>query len=414
MDRQLNCNFLDADGRRVPAGTKVFTDFQIDNHENGPRFGGRVEEDGRLIFRFTEDAPTGGANVEVMIAGGQVWRGRQTAPGFDHPAYEGDTIRLVREVGLDNPFDGVSSIGELSIDGKFFLESGVPFTAIGISQFNLYNRYLMGDVPTVYAVLTELRALRFNFARVWTLMQLSQFGIGDLLDPQYPRMPGFVSLCAAYGIHVEFTAYTGINDPEHWRRLCEASSLCRPRPLVSGINEYDVNGWKVDAQGRRFDLAWITPPADPALIWSKGSNGGGAETILPVGRYGEYHTNLQSEWWRKVGHNAMEQADTYGVPILTNENERYSDNESSPTRAYDAAKASALLNVGCDFHCREGKLSIPLAESRVAAAEWARGMHDMPLKYQRGRYNRVDDPAFLRVYQRILSDGDTGTAEIRR
>lgn len=414
MDRQLNCNFIDADGKPVKAGTNVYTDFQIDNHENGPRFGGRVEEDGRLIFRFTQDAPTGGANVEVMIAGGQVWRGRQIAPGFDQPMYEGFTIRLVREAGLDNPFDGApSALPELAVDGKFFTAGGALFTAVEMSQFNLYNRYLAGELTTVRAVLSELRALKYNLVRVWTLMRLSQYGIGDLLDPQYPRIPAFVALCASYGIYVEFTAYTDLWDPLHWSRLTAAAASARPRPLVSAINEYDINGHKVDELGRRYDPAWITAPADPALIVSRGSNGSGSWTVTPVMRYGEYHTNLEFEWWRKVGHNGMEIADETGVPVITNENPRYMDNEQSLTRACDAAQASALLNAGSCFHCREGKLSVPLAESRPAAAEWSNGAHAVPLVYQRGRYNRIDDPAFLRTYQRILSNGDAFTARIR-
>ena len=156
--RQLNCNLFDSKGARVPAGTLVYTDFQIDNHERGPRYGGRVEEDGRLIFRFDDCAPAGqGANVVVMLQN-QAWRGRQISPAA--PFVEGETIQLEREAG-PNPF-----LPRLVGNGQFFsTEDGQPFTVIECSDFQLFQRFLHGE--DLEPVLRDRQDIGFNTLRVF-------------------------------------------------------------------------------------------------------------------------------------------------------------------------------------------------------------------------------------------------------
>ena len=52
----------------------------IDTDVNGPNYGGRVEEDGRLIFRFPDCAPEGQGGSVRVHAKGTEWAGRFVTP----------------------------------------------------------------------------------------------------------------------------------------------------------------------------------------------------------------------------------------------------------------------------------------------------------------------------------------------
>jgi hypothetical protein len=304
--------------------------------------------------------------------------------------------------------------------GAFFaLETGEPWTAVQCSDFALLARFLNGEDIT--PVLDQRAANGFNLLRVWTLFNIDQ--IGSLTSLDYDRVPAFVGLCAAHGLYVEFTAYTGINDPQHWSRLCQAALNCRPRPLLELVNELDANTNEPDAQGRVFDLT-LHEQAPAPLLSSHGSNGTQAVGVRPWWSYEEFHTNDAPEWQRKTGHNAMELSEgavglvASRVPVLSNENTRFDDRCQSPQMAFDAAAGGALLCAGSAFHSVAGKLSVLWEASELECARsWAEGARSVVLEFQTGQYvhaANLEGPDDLRVYQRVLPDGRSQTVRIRK
>ncbi len=313
---------------------------------------------------------------------------------------------------------------ELTIRGAFFaLATGEYWTGIECSDFALFAKYLHRE--DIRPVLTQRAACGFNLLRVWTLFDIPT--IGTLPHCDYRQIPAFVTLCAQHGLYVEFTAYTGINDPTHWGQLCDAAFLCQPRPLLELVNELDQNTNEADHLGRVFHLDDYDRCYD--VVCAHGSNGSQACAVRPAWDYETFHTNDASEWQRKVGHNAMELADgtpeiaPSHAPVLTNENTRYPDKPfTTPECAYDAAAGAALLCAGSCFHSVHGKTSDlwPEGPELDGARAWAAGARSVALRFQAGRYNHpvaLEDPHganYLRVYQRILSDGSAGTVYIRR
>lgn len=291
--------------------------------------------------------------------------------------------------------------------GQFFaLETSEYFTAIECSDFNLLNRWQHGE--DIRPILEDRAG--FNMLRVWTAYDIP--GIGTFTDINYDRIPAFLSLCASYGFYIEFTAYTGINDPMHWYRLIAAVREST-NVLLELVNELDQNTNEPDSEGRVFDLEDYEQPSD--VLCSHGSNGSEARPVEPFWDYATFHTNGAFEWQRKVGHNAME---IWSGPALSNENTRYVDNDDSQTHAFDAAAGAALLCAGACYHSVGGKRSdrFGTLESFYADA-WTQGARSVILKFQDGRYvHRADleGPDDLRVYQRVLDTGEAATVRIRR
>lgn len=298
---------------------------------------------------------------------------------------------------------------ELVVNGQF-LSNGMPWTAIQCSDFNLLNRYQNGE--DIRPILQQRQSCGFNLLRVWTLFNIP--GIGTLTTCDYRQIPAFVSLCAQYGLYVEFCAYTGINDPSHWTRLIMAASQCQPRPLLELVNELDQNTNEPDSQGRVFDVSLFKQAPKP-LLSAHGSNGSETWPVIPHWSYATMHFNDASEWQRKTGHNSME---VWSGPTLANENTRYTDRATSLNWAYDAAAGGALLCAGSCYHSVSGKLSqLWSADEEAAARTWADGAQSVNLRYQPGAYRHaaeLEGPEDLRVYQRVLSDGSVTTVRIRK
>ena len=303
----------------------------------------------------------------------------------------------------------------LTVSGQFFgTETGERFTAIECSDFNLLARYLDGE--DIRPVLRN--RVGFNMLRVWTLMQLSQYGIGDLTLDMHPdlyeRIPDFCRLCGSFGFYIEFTAYTGINDPNHWERLGEAVKGCS-NVILELVNELDQNTNEPDSDGRIFDLS-LYDKIDGVLC-SHGSNGSEHWPVEPYWDYTTMHFNDAHEWQRKVGHNAWE---IWLGPTLSNENTR-PDKDGAIWHFEDAAEGAALLCAGSCFHSQSGKASTVFsAQDAQFAQAWLAGAQSVPLRYQPGAYrhgqDEIDvehDEHLLRVYQRVLSDGDGWMVKIR-
>lgn len=301
------------------------------------------------------------------------------------------------------------TLPELAVNGQFLSAGATRWTAIQCSDFNLFARYLSWE--DIRPILEQRQSCGFNLLRVWTLYDIPL--IGTLTSCQYDRIPAFVSLCAQYGLYVEFCAYTGINDPQHWENLCRAALLCQPKPLLELVNEMSENLNEPDAQGRVFNLSLYKQPA--GLVTSHGSNGSEHLPVTPYWSYVTMHFNDASEWQRKTGHNAME---VWSGPSLSNENTRYPDKSQSLIYAEDAPCAAALLCAGSCYHSVSGKTSVLWSSLELECArQWATGARSVALQYQAGAYvHRADleGPHDLRVYQRVLSDGSSFTVRVRK
>lgn len=320
-------------------------------------------------------------------------------------------------LGIDTHYKPTTAgLPDLLTRGQFFQtedSNGVTarFTAIEASDFALLARFQNEGADAIRPVLGQRADCGFNMLRVWTAFDID--GIGNFTTLDYGVIPSFVKLCADYGLYVEFTAYTGWNDPLHWTRLYNAATACRPRPLLELVNELDANTNEPDSMGRVFDLTTFGKLGPFDVLQSHGSNGSQAVPVRPAWDYETFHTNDASEWWRKTGHNAMEMsagadngAPGSGVPCLANENTRFPDRDASAAHAYDAAAGGALLCAGSCYHSVRGKSSqLWDGVEEDCARAWAAGAKSVDITFQDGPYmHRADleTPDDLRVYERVL------------
>jgi hypothetical protein len=295
-----------------------------------------------------------------------------------------------------------AALPRLRTRGQFFeLETGERWTAIETSDFNLLARYLNGE--DIRPVLAQRAEIGFNLLRVWTLMDLQQFGIGRLRLEEHPdlyqKLPAFLELCAERKLYVELTAYTGINDPNHWTALLSAVASS-PNVIVELVNELDQNSDEPDHLGRVFDLNRFARPPPPILA-SHGSNGSQARPVQPFWDYATFHTNGAPEEQRRVGHDALQ---IWNGPTLTNETSRHPDSVRDRNKAFDAAAGAALLAAGSAFHSVHGKSSQLFEGIELELAKaWVAGARSVPLECQTGAFVQRQDlqgPSTLTVYQR--------------
>jgi hypothetical protein len=319
-------------------------------------------------------------------------------------------------------------LSPLSVCGEFFCVDGQAWTAIETSDFSLYKRYLDGE--DIAPILTERQSLGFTLLRVWLLnTSVIPGGLQPKDYPQfYDRLRPFVALCGAYGLRVEFTAFTQApslmpskaDQVAHWTRTQDA---LRGLPvLLELVNEYDHGSPPDNAPDRAlFSMRPV------GMLASSGSADADNAPPTPVWDYVLYHSNGLSEFQRKVGHNAMEYADQYHVPAMANENTRYPNQDASEAHAFDAAAGGALLTAGSCFHSEQGKLSTLFSQpvnvaggavQSVApfAAAWVAGATAIPLEFRTGAYSRRDDlngPTVIRAYEKRLPDGRSYVLRIR-
>jgi hypothetical protein len=282
----------------------------------------------------------------------------------------------------------------LIVKNKVFAHAdGTPFTAIQCSEFHALARFAAGD-RSLDAVFAQRAAFGFNLLRTFTLYELEAAAIGRLNPCPYDKVRPFLDYASGYGFNVELVGYTSLKDPAHWD-LLRAAADGAPNAFLELVNENDIAVNHIDAAAY----------SRPSVKASHGSNGSGNWPVEPPWAYMTFHTNDQPQWQRKVGHNAMEIADHYVVPVLSNENTRCPDRDSSPTHFHDAAAGGALLCAGSCFHSVHGKTSelwAPGAEQECARAHVA-GAMSVDLSFQGGHYvHRTDleTPSILRAYAR--------------
>ena len=288
------------------------------------------------------------------------------------------------------------------------------FAVLCTSDFNLYNRWFSGDDIT--PVLEQRHELGFNSCRVWTAYRIPLIGDCDPHRPGfYDQIPAFMELLADYALYAELTAFTGpyVYFPDqqamidHWNRLNDALERMTNLLDLEAINEWD-NG-----PNAGVPLDQLRRPVNKLA-----SHGSGAQDSPPFSPHWDVagYRSPGSEWQRKVGHNAMEWADQWNIPVWTNEYPR-TDNDPNPDHWYDGAASSVLLCAGAGtFHSPSGKDSkLFEGQELVCARSFIQGALSVPLEYQDGAYSRVEPnpPGILRIYRRTLPDGRFHEVRVR-
>ena len=312
---------------------------------------------------------------------------------------------------------------KLAGDKFFRRQDGSRVTIIESSEFSLFKRYLDNDWPTYNPVVEQRRNLGFNTLRVWLLNDsvvafrngVQQDGIHPNQYPDfYSRLTDFVDSLSDFIIELTVFTQTQTLMPNEQAQQSHLNAVAnavdgRTNVLLELVNENDQHDNATSPNLTR-------PPGN--IIISHGSNGADATGVEPHWDYQLYHTNGLSEWQRKTGHNAMEKADVYGPPCISNENTRFPDNDSSVNHAFDAMAGAALLCAGACYHSQGGKFSRVFDPTETTCAKaWVDGANSVPLEFQAGQYARHDEmnsDEVIRAYSRTLSDGRSHLVKIRK
>ncbi len=282
------------------------------------------------------------------------------------------------------------------------------FTVICTSDFNLYNRYLSDE--DLSPVLEQRSMLGFNAVRVWTCYDIPLIGrLNPFEHPEFfTRFADFMALLSDWGLYAEITAFTGPYPffpsqqamIQYWIDLDTALDGCDNLLDLEAINEHD------NAPNLGVPLAALRRPTNKRA--SHGSSVQDSPPVTPPWSVSGYRSP-SNEWQRKVGHNAMEWADSWAIPVWTNEYPR-TDNDPNLDHWFDGAASSVLLcaGAGC-FHSPSGKNSTLFSGQELDCAKaFIAGAKSVPLEFQDGRYtvnNPPYPPGVIRLYQRTLADG---------
>jgi hypothetical protein len=311
----------------------------------------------------------------------------------------------VRDLNVELP-PSYKALPRIHAAGKQLRAGDQRFAVIESTDFNLLGKFAAGSVEDVLA---QRANLGYNTLRVFTGYNVVNIGRfvpsehGDFCE----LLQNLAKHASRYNLYVEYVGFTGeytgifANDDQkvaHWETLkrCLADST---NVLLELANEWD--------HPANHDVPWdrMTRPAAP-IFASHGSPVIDGSIPSPW----DYITLHYAEP-RKVAHNAMEDgADRYGVPAVTNESQRFPDNDNQPYHAYDMARGCVLLSGGCAYHSVEGKTSsLFTGVGLTAATEFARGAHSLDLRCQDGGYvHRTDleTPAIVRAYERPVAGLD--------
>lgn len=319
----------------------------------------------------------------------------------------------------------VNKVLAITTQGGFFRGvHGEHHTIVEATDFRLLARYLAGEDIT--PVLRDRAGLGFNTVRV-ACMCRQMFDLNPAIISDYgDQIQAFTRLLLAHALRPEFVLFMDATlvMPEQALQQAFVQNIAgnlhgrAPYVLLELVNENDQPVNRIDPA--RILLTGLSD----GLLWSRGSNGSQATPVRPPARYETFHTNDAPEWWRKVGHNAMELSEGgpgfkgSGVPVLANENTRAPDRFNNVNQAFDAAAAAALLCAGSCFHFVSGKDSVVMTdEERVLADAWVKGAQSVDLRFQDGAYRHageLEGVNDLRVYQRVLPSGEASTVRIRK
>jgi hypothetical protein len=365
----------------------------------GPQ-SGPTNKDGYVLFN---NVPVGS---QVASCSKEGYNGGSSSYVNDHD----QNVTVMLQPNTPPP---VTHLPPLTIAGKYFKSGGANFTVVQSSDFALLYNVLNGI--DVSPVLAQRRDAGFNMVRIF-LMARNLFDLNPAAHSSYfatlSQLPGLLAQFGLYGEYVVFADATqvmpNLDDQKNFViQVNDALSPWADNCLLELVNENDQPVNTIDTNSF----------PQPNALSSHGSNGSQMWPVNGTWAYETFHTNDAPEWWRKTGHNAMEVADAHNVPVITNENTRYPDRDSSTAHAYDAAAGAALLCAGSCFHSIHGRSSELWDVIELAAAQqWAAGAQSVNLAYQIGSYRHRTDlegPGILRAYDRVLSDGTSFVVTIR-
>lgn len=275
--------------------------------------------------------------------------------------------------------------GAITVHGKNFRVNGAPWSWIGASDFCLLQNELV-DGTDPGAVLEQRASLGFNVLRVW--------GMGDWGDGRYRLYPqehgqryfdvlrSQIERARALGMFYEFTLFADTPRVMPSQRE-QLEFYSRVQEVLIDLGELvNENSLSIN----RIDTGMFQPPR-PGLLMSRGSNAANETPVHPVWTHGTYHPARDWDWALEVGHHAMEWANHYGVPVVSNENKRPDQAGFKTKEFYDGAANGALLSPGSTYHCEAGKLSELFTGPELECARaWVEGARAIPLEFQDGSY----------------------------
>ena len=274
----------------------------------------------------------------------------------------------------------------LVVVGEFFETAADRLVIIGCSDFVLFERFVKEGADAIRPVLDERATLGFTQLRVLTTYKGT---LGDFDGrPHMDQLAPFCALVGGYGLRLELTAWADTQRIEpspvrqlEWVVALHAAVAHFPHVTIEGVNEEGVHDNSAPGLNVSSPIAGIC--SHGAARVAPGNWG----TAQPVWRYATYHPDRTSDWPRKVGHNAMEVANQFHVPCVSNETTRPDQDGFHPSHFFDAAANASLLCAGATFHCDAGKKSIQMSPQERACAEaWVAGARAVPLDYRTGEY----------------------------
>lgn len=309
----------------------------------------------------------------------------------------------------------------LIVDGGFFRTADGPHTVIQTSAFKDLARLIEEGADALRPVLQQARDLGFNDRRVFSTCK-NLFHLEP--SPAYwSNAHRLCELAAEYNqritmvvlVDVRALGWSRQQQQDHWIEW-GGVALQHPNIRLSLVNE-------VDQSPNLLDLNDFQPI--PGVLCSHGSHGGtnGGVPGQPFGcgvrpwwDWEECHSNGQKkaekEEQRVPAHLCKEITDGEGDTLASHRPAECSEMSRFPDQwggygnledvAFAIGQSTALLGAGGCVHTLEGRTSQLFVAALPYVRKFCEGARSVPLRFQKGRYNRPDDPNFLRVYERIL------------
>jgi len=276
----------------------------------------------------------------------------------------------------------------LSTAGRLFLSGGQPWRWMGVSAFQLLDRYANGE--NIGPFLAAYRG--YNLLRVWPYVPVADWGTKawDVTTPEIAVE--FLARVARDGFAVEFTALTDdAADRLAWAQSwIPAVSAAKPTNLVwEAGNEPKVH--------KNIDTLALKPMLEASgLLYASGDSSAQA-----FGPYCTVHTERDQDWPRRA-HDLLEYWTGGGPDAPTDPAHKCPAVADEPIRPDQAgyvvndyrgyAGACSLLGAGITFHSETGKYGQPPTpdEARCAAAT-LEALTAFPADAPNGPYRRIDE-----------------------
>lgn len=369
--------------------------------------------------RFVATVPgtiTGGA--WLTYAHGQK-RFRVILPPGDGPYEAGLPPCLPPEYNNDSEkvaliySEAVTSLPQLQCVDRYFRKENNRFFLNGATGFAAYQRYVFEGDQTIRPVLQQRQALGFNSVRVATAYDIPNIGrlVPREIHDYYPRLEGFISLCAEYGQYPYISCYFGANQAVlgnqqemvthqvHLEEVLEKVGF----GLLDLHNEFD--------HPLNSPSHFIGPNPRASVMWSQGSGQQDVDPPTPLGRFYARHPG-SSEFQRKVGKQNIDFAlgNNIFIPGVDDETVRMDATSAISWRQmFDAGAMGAFFCAGAFYHSAQAKMFQPWSGIELdRAGAWCQGVRSIPLDIaQEGQYFHREGQEggdILRVYEKVLGN----------